>query len=964
MLQKLLFESPLVQTPNKSTKDLHLSFAQLSKNPISFSRKILYHKYSKFEYSFSLFCTNNLIFNEKCRIVARFKDFLVLDDSTEFLRRFYSKKELKARLKKIYNFYESYCKIFPNYMILPESQFLYKNIGKKQKMIDAFNEIKKEEEENRKHLKLGKINENMKNKEENIVFTKKIQESIERYHPSLSNLLSNTLISEIGGNGDIGYNDKNNKTITLNSQLPLNLIERDKLFLSYKNSFLEQDKNIIDNSINSQNSIYKIVQMLNNNNNKIDNINKNTNNNIIYNKINKIENKNNNNSSSFNNNKIISKNNTNNNNNTTSSNSNNNTIKINNKKFLNLNKNRTNNNFNSINNNSNKNVFSNKKKPNSNNKNKENNCNTNKNHKFISHKQTVSVPLASNMLNSHDNNILDGKNTIKIINNINNIIINDDKNKTINNGMIININNNYFQLKNPKKFHENIIKRVKSKEEQKKEELKGQKIFKAKEEKDEEFQHFKYPIEKKACTSLNTLNNNRQNKKFLMNENRSPNKKKESNKNLDNNKNNNNNKNPHNCYISINNNNKQNNANKNNNITINSNNKKNNNKIKESKTLYNNSHTNPNNHRNSTETNTNHNNNVFGNKLIKNKEKPKLGGLETIDFKKLSINRKMVNNYFTTTQKKKASLGRFQTHESSSLNTYNNNFNTTHKKKDTDFSEKIEALNIYNTIQNKNNPIKIKLDKNKVMRKIKTNSLHLNKKDFLNSFNITKDKNSGNKFEIINLNENKIKFKKKSIKKYLTNKIQSNSEAELMREMNSKKILMNTFTSKSLKKDIFSNNEKNNDINNNKNSVNNNKNEIKKINVKEMKEKYHNLLRGNKFTHGSYDTTNRLHLFKKFQGLNNITNNVASNINNNTITALNKIKRSPLNKLDVLSPGKKIKNNLSNYIKSPIKNKCNRNSKEIYIENNNNNKDEGKLNLIGMKKQLDANNKKMKFIKK
>ena len=87
--------------------------------------------------------------------MARFKDYLVLDDSTEFLRRFYLRKELLQRLKKIFNFYESYCKIFPNYMILPESQFLYRNIRKKQKMIDAFNEIKKEEEENRKHLKLG-----------------------------------------------------------------------------------------------------------------------------------------------------------------------------------------------------------------------------------------------------------------------------------------------------------------------------------------------------------------------------------------------------------------------------------------------------------------------------------------------------------------------------------------------------------------------------------------------------------------------------------------------------------------------------------------------------------------------------------------------------------------------------------------------------------------------------------------
>ena len=92
MLQKVLFESSITKTSDKSFKHQKRSSSSLSFNPISFSKKILYHKYSKFEYSFSLFCTNNLIFNEKCRIVARFKDFLVLDDTTEFLRRFYSKK--------------------------------------------------------------------------------------------------------------------------------------------------------------------------------------------------------------------------------------------------------------------------------------------------------------------------------------------------------------------------------------------------------------------------------------------------------------------------------------------------------------------------------------------------------------------------------------------------------------------------------------------------------------------------------------------------------------------------------------------------------------------------------------------------------------------------------------------------------------------------------------------------------
>ena len=190
MLQKIIFESLKSKNKEKSLSSKKNYSYTNSSNSSILTKKILYKKYSQFRYSFSLFCTNNLIFNEKCRIVARFKDYLVYDDSTEFLRRFYLKRELRSRLKQIYNFYESYCKIFPNYMILPESQFLYRNIRKKQKMIDAFNEIKREEEENRRHLKIGLHSD--KKKRENIVFTKKIQESIERYHPSLSNILSNT----------------------------------------------------------------------------------------------------------------------------------------------------------------------------------------------------------------------------------------------------------------------------------------------------------------------------------------------------------------------------------------------------------------------------------------------------------------------------------------------------------------------------------------------------------------------------------------------------------------------------------------------------------------------------------------------------------------------------------------------------------------------------------------------------
>ena len=92
-------------------------------------------------------------------------------------------------------------------------------------------------------------------------------------------------------------------------------------------------------------------------------------------------------------------------------------------------------------------------------------------------------------------------------------------------------------------------------------------------------------------------------------------------------------------------------------------------KIFNQKIINNNSHTIINNHHyNITEinnSNNNNNKNVFGNKykilINKNNEKPKLDIIGSIDNKKLSINRKIVN-YLTTTQKKKID------YESSSLN--------------------------------------------------------------------------------------------------------------------------------------------------------------------------------------------------------------------------------------------------------------------------------------------------------
>jgi hypothetical protein len=93
-------------------------------------------KYQTTNDAFNKHVVNNLIFNETSKVVAQFKDFLIFEDSSEFLKRMYSNEEVGQRLQKICEFYENYSKIFPNYTVFYESKYIYKNIRRKQKLID------------------------------------------------------------------------------------------------------------------------------------------------------------------------------------------------------------------------------------------------------------------------------------------------------------------------------------------------------------------------------------------------------------------------------------------------------------------------------------------------------------------------------------------------------------------------------------------------------------------------------------------------------------------------------------------------------------------------------------------------------------------------------------------------------------------------------------------------------------
>ena len=114
-------------------------------------RNFLYYKLSKKynskNFSYDIKKINELIFNIPSKFTACFKDFLLEEEDAEFLKREYQKKEFKKKFKKIFYFYEKYSKIFPNYVILSEGKYMYRNILKKQKMIDELQKMKEEEEE-------------------------------------------------------------------------------------------------------------------------------------------------------------------------------------------------------------------------------------------------------------------------------------------------------------------------------------------------------------------------------------------------------------------------------------------------------------------------------------------------------------------------------------------------------------------------------------------------------------------------------------------------------------------------------------------------------------------------------------------------------------------------------------------------------------------------------------------------
>ena len=118
---------------------------------VSYVQKLLCKKYFVSKKSYQKLLIKNIIYDDKRRLVSVFKEQLIINDISEYMKKFYKRKESRIKLRKYFELYDKYSKIFPNYTPLIESKYIYTNIHRKQKVID----LQQNTNKNNKIKKMG-----------------------------------------------------------------------------------------------------------------------------------------------------------------------------------------------------------------------------------------------------------------------------------------------------------------------------------------------------------------------------------------------------------------------------------------------------------------------------------------------------------------------------------------------------------------------------------------------------------------------------------------------------------------------------------------------------------------------------------------------------------------------------------------------------------------------------------------
>jgi hypothetical protein len=152
----------------KKLKKYSLSINSNNNDYFSIQKKLIFkklaNKYFRGPDYYYKKVISDIIDNEPSHLVASFKEYLIMGDFSEFLQGYFNLKEIIKFLPLIFEYYHCSTVIFPNYVNLEEKKYIYKNIQKKQKIIN----IQQEQEEIDEKIKKKKL-EKEKRKKNDII---------------------------------------------------------------------------------------------------------------------------------------------------------------------------------------------------------------------------------------------------------------------------------------------------------------------------------------------------------------------------------------------------------------------------------------------------------------------------------------------------------------------------------------------------------------------------------------------------------------------------------------------------------------------------------------------------------------------------------------------------------------------------------------------------------------------------
>ena len=243
----------------KKKKNKENNIKNLIKKKVSNISKIESHIKFLFNYKYTKtleydnIIINRLIYDIDSKITTNFKENLLLYDNNEFIYKFYEKNKCKQSLKKLINYYDLNNIIYPNYIPLYEGNYIFNNIGQKQKIIDRLERYKNKE-----------INEKNNVDEEENILNSNVVESI----LNQTNTSETKRIFGIKDDNTSKYNDDNDDINQIYSLIKnIDMIENNKNKAKiFKKKNMIRIVNHIKNKIkirNNNNNINKIIYIKN-----------------------------------------------------------------------------------------------------------------------------------------------------------------------------------------------------------------------------------------------------------------------------------------------------------------------------------------------------------------------------------------------------------------------------------------------------------------------------------------------------------------------------------------------------------------------------------------------------------------------------------------------------------------------------------------------------------------------------